>query len=64
MSSLKAITITVHHKRVNYTVAVCSFFVVVDVGFTTLLTSQVIRIAFHSEREQSDKFCLEALILA
>ena len=33
-------------------------------GFTTLLTSQVISIAFYSEREKSDKFCSEALILA
>ena len=33
-------------------------------GFTTLLTSQVITAAFHSERENSDKFCSEALISA
>ena len=31
-------------------------------GFTTLLTSQVISVAFYSEREKSDKFCSEALI--
>ena len=37
---------------------------VVDLGFTTLLTSQVISMAFYSEREKSDKFCSEALILA
>ena len=30
----------------------------------TLLISQVIRVAFHSEPEKSDKFCSEALILA
>ena len=35
---------------------------VVDWGFTTLLTSQVISVAFYSEREKSDKFCSEALI--
>ena len=33
-------------------------------GFTTLLTSQVISIAFYSEREKSDKFCWKALISA
>ena len=33
-------------------------------GFTTLLTSQVISVAFHSERETSDKFCSAALISA
>ena len=34
-------------------------------GFlTTVLTSQVISIAFYSEREKSDKFCSEALISA
>ena len=38
--------------------------VVVDLGFTTLLTSQVISVSFYSEREKSDKFCSEALILA
>ena len=32
-------------------------------GFTTLLTSQVISIAFYIEREKSNKYCLEALIL-
>ena len=31
--------------------------VVVDLGFTMLLTSQVIGITFYSEREKSDKFC-------
>ena len=36
--------------------------VVVDLGFTTLLTSQVISVAFYIEREKSDKFCSEALI--
>ena len=38
--------------------------VVVDSGFATLLTSQVISVAFYSERENYDKFCSEALILA
>ena len=36
--------------------------VVVDLGFTMLLTFQVISVA--SEREKSDKFCSEALISA
>ena len=31
-------------------------------GFTRLLTSQVISVAFYSERENSDKFCSEVLI--
>ena len=38
--------------------------VVVVLGFTTLLTSQVISVAFYSEREKFDKFCSEALISA
>ena len=38
--------------------------VVVDLGYTTLLTSQDISVAFYSEREKSDKFCSEALISA
>ena len=38
--------------------------VVVVFGFTSLLTSLVISVAFYSEREKSDKFCSEALILA
>ena len=38
--------------------------VVVDSGFMTLLTSQVISVAFYNEREKSDKFCSEALISA
>ena len=33
-------------------------------GVTTLLTSQVISVAFYSEHEKSDKFCSEALISA
>ena len=37
---------------------------VVDMGFTTLSTSQVISVGFYSEREKSDKFCSEALISA
>ena len=36
--------------------------VVVVLGFTTLLTSEVISVAFYTEREKSDKFCTEALI--
>ena len=36
----------------------------VDLGFTTLLTSQVISVAFYTEREKSDKFCSETLISA
>ena len=38
--------------------------VVVDLSLTTLLTSEVISIAFYNEREKSDKFCSEALISA
>ena len=38
--------------------------VVVDLGFTTLVTSQVISVAFYSERENSDNFYSEALISA
>ena len=37
------------------------FKAVVYFGFTTLLTSQVISVAFYSEREKSDKFCSETL---
>ena len=40
------------------------FYVVVDFGFTTLLTSQVISVVFYSEREKSHKCCSEALISA
>ena len=36
--------------------------VVVDLGFTTLLTSQIISVAFYSEREKSNKFFSGALI--
>ena len=35
-----------------------------SLGFTMLLTSQVISVAFYSEREKSDKFRSEALISA
>ena len=35
---------------------------VVNLGFTTLLTSQVISIAFYGVLEKSDKFCSEAQI--
>ena len=38
--------------------------VVVVLGFMTLLTSQVISVAFYSEREKSYKFCSEVLISA
>ena len=38
------------------------FVVVVVLGFTTLLISQVISVAFYSEREKSEKFCSKALI--
>ena len=38
--------------------------VVDDLDFTTLLTSQVISVAFYSERENSDTFFSEALIAA
>ena len=38
--------------------------IVLDLGFMTLLTSQVIRVTFYSEREKSDKFRSEALISA
>ena len=40
-----------------------TFLVVVDLGFTTLLTSQVISVAIYNDTEKSDKFCSEALIL-
>ena len=36
----------------------------VVLGFTTLLISQVIVVAFYSERKKDDKFCSEALITA
>ena len=42
----------------------CIIIVVVNLGFTTLLTSQVISVASYNEREKSDKFCSEALISA
>ena len=38
--------------------------VVLVLGLATLLISQVIRVAFYSEREKADKFCSEALISA
>ena len=38
--------------------------IVVVSGFTTLLTPQVISVAFYSEREKCQKFCSEALISA
>ena len=54
---LRSETVAVH-TRINMVL------VVVDLGLTTLLTSQVISIAFYSEREKSDKFFSEALISA
>ena len=33
-------------------------------GFTALLTSQIISVAFYTEREKPNKFCTEALISA
>ena len=36
----------------------------VGFGFKTILTSQVISVAFYSEREKSNKFCSVALISA
>ena len=47
--------------RVVVVVVVGLIVVVVDLGFTSFLTSQVISVAFYSEREKSDKFCSEAL---
>ena len=41
-----------------------STLVVVDLGFTTLLKSQVISVAYYSEREKFDKFFSGALISA
>ena len=35
-----------------------------DFGFTTLLTSQVVSVAFCSAREKSDKFSSDTLISA
>ena len=37
---------------------------VVDLGFMTLLTSQVTSVAFYIEREKFEQFCSEALISA
>ena len=36
--------------------------IVVDLGFTMLLTFQVFSVALYSEHENSDKFCSEPLI--
>ena len=38
--------------------------VVVDLSVMILLPSQVIRVAFYTEHEKSDKFCSKALISA
>ena len=45
-------------------VVVVVVIVVVVLGFTTLLTSQVISVAFCSERDKSDEFFSEAIISA
>ena len=45
-------------------VAVVVVVVLVELGFTTLLTSQVISVSFYSEREKADNFFSEALISA
>ena len=55
-----------HHWCLGYLSSVkhsSSRVVVVDLSFTTLLTSQVICVAFYSEREKSDKFCSETFRL-
>ena len=44
----------------NWLVSSSALVLVVDLGFTTLLTSQVISVAFYCEREKSDKFSSEA----
>ena len=57
--------IYLHFRRTVYTgVQLFLLLVVIDLGLTTLITSQVIGVAFYSEREKSDKFCSEALISA
>ena len=38
--------------------------VVVVLGFTALSTTQVISVAYYTEREKSYKFCSDALISA
>ena len=55
---------SIYEKRETYYNSKFSqhYIVVVDLGFTTLLTSQVISVAFYSEREKFDKFSSEALI--
>ena len=50
--------------RVRFPAGSVVVVVVEDWGFTTLLTSLVISVAFYIEREKSDKFCSEALISA
>ena len=60
VSSLYVLTMLTHGPDEAITVLV----VVVDLGFMMLLTSQIISVAFYSEREKSNKFCSEALILA
>ena len=51
-----------HEHERRHTPFTHSFILVVDLGFTTLLTSQATSVAFYSEREKSKKFCSEALI--
>ena len=53
-----------YSKAIDDVAVVVVVVVLVDLGFTTLLTYQVIRVAVYSEREKSDKFCSEALISA
>ena len=46
----------------KYCYVICTS--IVDFGFTTLLTSEVISVAFYIEHEESDKFSSVALISA
>ena len=50
--------------RVYVRIVILSTVVVIGLDFTTLLTSQVISVAFYSDREKSDRFCSEALVSA
>ena len=58
------VVVVVVAATVAKTAAAAAAAAAVDFGFTTLLTSQVISVAFYSEREKSDKFCSKALISA
>ena len=51
---------SVEYGLVVYQTSAILDIVVVDLGFTMLLISQVISVAFYSEREKSNKFCSEA----